>query len=111
MLGRIAGGVAALGLIGGVGHVAWHNGSATVKVTDDSGVVHSTSIEGDGTQYSCPAGTHNEVDPIIEEAGRIKITLDSVDPDAQPDRYDSLVDAYNADVDKYNSILQSECSS
>jgi hypothetical protein len=109
MLGKVAGGLAALGLIGGVGSVAWHDGSATVKVKDSNGVTHSTTLEGSGQKMSCPSGTQDKVAKIVEEAGRIKITLESVNPNVEPARYDGLVDAYNAEIGEYNAILKADC--
>jgi hypothetical protein len=109
MLRQAAAGLAALGLIGGVGSVVWHNGSATVKVKDANGVTHSTKLNMDGQQYSCPSGERDKVDALVEAAGRIKITLKGVNQYANPSRYNELVDAYNAKVDEYNSTLESDC--
>ena len=109
MLGKVAGGLAALGLIGGVGSVAWHDGSATVKVKDSNGVSHSTSLSFDGAKYSCPAGEKDKLEPFVEEAGRIKITLEGVNEYANPSRYNQLVDAYNAQIHQYNATLESDC--
>jgi hypothetical protein len=109
MLGRVVGGIAALGLIGGVGSVAWHEDSATVKVKDRNGVTHSTTLDFDGQQMSCPSDIHDKVDSLVEEIGRIKITLEGVNKYANPGRYNKLADAYNADVNEYNAILGRDC--
>jgi hypothetical protein len=109
MIGKVVGGLAALGLIGGVGSVAWHDGNATVKVKDSNGVTHSTSIAMDGTEYSCPSGERDKLQPFVEEAGRIKITMQGVNKYANPSRYNKLVDAYNTQADQYNATLKADC--
>jgi len=113
MIRRAVAGVAALGLIGGAGHVAWHHDGATVRVKDANGVTHSTSIPFDrtGATYKCPDGEQARLSSMIEEAGRIKITLQGVNKHANPDRYAKLVVAYNAEVDSYNKALDRDCKS
>jgi len=113
MIRRAVAGVAALGLIGGVGHVAWHHDGATVKVEDANGVTHSTSISFDrsGATYKCPAREQARLSSMIEEAGRIKITLQGVNKYANPDRYAKLVVAYNDEIDSYNKALDRDCTS
>lgn len=113
MIGRAVAGLAALGLIGGVGHVVWHHDGATVSVKDANGVTHSTSIKFDdkGAKYKCPAGAEARLSSMIEEAGRIKITLQGVNKYANPDRYAKLVVAYNDEIDSYNKALDRDCTS
>jgi len=112
MIRKVIGGLAALGVIGGASSVVWHDGSATVKVKDEQGVTHTTSIPMEqGSSYSCPAGEQDKVAHYVEDAGRIKITLQGVSPYVEPDRYRRLVAAYNAEVDQYNATLESDCSS
>jgi hypothetical protein len=107
MVGKIAAGVAALGLVGGAGSVAWHDGTATVKVKDANGVTHSTDLEMGGQQYRCPSGEPDKLASIVEEAGRIKITIDAGVSDRA--RYNALVDAYNAKADQYNARIREDC--
>ena len=110
MLGKVAGGLAALGLIGGVGHVVYHDGSATVKIKDSAGHTQSADIGMGGQKYRCPRGEHDKLDPYVERAGRIQITLRGVNVNLEPSRYNALVDEYNRTVDEYNSILHADCS-
>lgn len=109
MLGKVAGGLAALGLIGGVGSVAWHDGSATVKVKGDDGVTRSTTLPMDGAEWRCPAGEQEKLSGLVEEMGRIKITIESMDQWSNPERYDALVAEFNADVEEYNATLREDC--
>jgi hypothetical protein len=122
-----------LGLIGGAGKVAYnHNGDATVKITGKNGRVQTVQIQSDhGTSYSCPAGTHDQVEPLDVELGRIELTLRSVRrsekaidrrypgrvaPHAVVVRFNSLVrrehrlvTVYNTVVDRHNAIIDRAC--
>jgi hypothetical protein len=80
-----------------------------VKVKGDDGVQHSTTLNFGGQKYNCPAGERDKLEPLVEEAGRIKITLQGVDKYVNPSRYNQLVDAYNAEVAEYNATLKSDC--
>ncbi len=119
--------------MGGVGAVTYSDdGTATVKITDKQGKVHTVTIEGDGGQtFSCPDGTQAKFEPIDIRAGRVKITLQQVHkkmdtlekrypehraPAAAVRRYNGLltrehplVKAYNDAVDEHNAILTSDC--
>ena len=123
-----------LGLIGGAGSVVYnHNGDATVKIKDGSGHVRTVQItSAGGKTFSCPSGTHDKTAPIDLEAGRIKLTLQTVRsaerkielrypshtaPAAVADRYNALlrrdnrlVDAFNAQVDAHNAIVDRLCT-
>jgi hypothetical protein len=127
-------GLAGLGLIGGVGSVAYKHGDAMVKIKDASGQVHTVVIGGDGgRQYSCPSATDNRLEPIDIRAGRIKLTLQAVRRSEQAierrypghiaphavvvrfnalaRRDDRLVTAYNAQIDEHNAVLDRDCKS
>lgn len=135
MIRKLAAGLAGLGLIGGAGTVIYnHNGSTTVRVKDSkTGKVESVDIGGAGKAFSCPAGTHNKLEPYDLEAGRIQLTLlrvRSVErgierrypghhaPTVVARRYnallrrdDRLVSAFNRVVDAHNAILSRDCTS
>ena len=133
MVRRVVAGLAGLGLVGGVGAVTYSDdGTATVKITDKQGKVHTVTIEGDGGKtFSCPDGTTAKFEPIDIRAGRVKITLQQVHkkmhvlekrypkhhaPAAVVRQYNGLltrehrlVKAYNGAVDEHNALLTSEC--
>src|SRR3954469_14649638 len=70
-----------VGLIGGVGAVAYNNnGTPTVTVTDQQGKKTAVTlpVEVDGKTYSCPAGTQDKLKPYDENAGRIMLTIRTV---------------------------------
>ena len=132
MVRRVVAGVAGLGLIGGVGAVAYDDdGTAKVTITDKAGHKETVTIAGGGKKFSCPNGTDAKLEPIDIEAGRVKITLRHVRQSMgtiekrYPDhhaphkvvvRYNrlvtregKLVDAYNTAIDKHNAVLTSDC--
>ncbi len=133
MLKQAAAGAVGLGLIGGVGAVAYDDdGNATVTVTEENGKKHSVQIGGaGGKRFSCPDGTEATLEPIDIRAGRAKITLRQVKkkivriekrypsgqaPGKVVDRYNKLVkrhgglvDAYNTAIDQHNAVLEQEC--
>jgi hypothetical protein len=74
---------------------------------DANGVTHSTNLEMGGQDYRCPSGEREKLAPIVEEAGRIKITIDAGAADES--RYNELVDAYNAKADEYNARIGEDC--
>src|SRR5215831_18949362 len=113
MLGKVATGLAALGLIGGVGHVVYdNNGSPTVNFKTADGKTHTAHLKTDGTKWSCPDinSERAALRPLTVEMGRIQVTLNSVDMLAQPGRYNRLLDAYNTDADRYNARLRQDCT-
>jgi hypothetical protein len=133
MVGKVAGGLAALGLVGGAGAVATNDdGTTTVTITDKQGRTESVEIAGDdGRRFLCPDGTEAKLEPIDIRAGRVKITLRRVNkrinaierryperkaPGNVVDRHNGLVkrhgrlvDAYNDAVDAHNAVLASDC--
>jgi hypothetical protein len=132
MVRRAVAGLAGLGLVGGVGAVAYNDdGSATVTIKDKQGNEQTVKIGGDGGKtFSCPDGTEAKLEPIDIRAGRVKITLREVRKDLKtlekryPDgapakvvkrynalakRDDKLVDAYNTAIDDHNAVLDADC--
>ena len=133
MVGKVAGGLAALGLIGGAGAVAYDDdGTTTVTVTDKQGRTESVEIAGDnGRRFLCPDGTEAKLEPIDIRAGRVKITLRRVNkrisaiekryPDREAPgnvvhrynglvkRHGRLVEGYNDAVDAHNAVLAADC--
>jgi hypothetical protein len=132
MVRQAVAGVVGLGLIGGVGAVAYDkDGTAKVTITDKSGHKETVTIAGGGKSFSCPDGTDAKLEPIDIEAGRAKITLrrvrqsmgtiekrypDHRAPTKVVNRYNrlvkregKLVDAYNSAIDKHNAVLKSDC--
>ena len=122
-----------LGLIGGAGSVVYNqHGDATVKIKDAGGQVHSVVIGSDGKQFSCPPGTHEQLQGYDLRAGRIKLTLQavrrtehaiearypgSVAPHPVVVRFKALhardnrlVDAYNLQVDEHNAVITRNCT-
>jgi hypothetical protein len=79
-LGKLAAGVAGLGLIGGAGTVVYNNhGDATVKIKNEkTGRVQSVRIEAGGKSFLCPLGMDDKLKPCDLAAGRIKLTLRQV---------------------------------
>jgi hypothetical protein len=133
MVKRIAAGLVGVGLIGGVGSVAYNpDGSATVTI-DDHGKKTKVDlpIEAGGKAYSCPADVDDKLAPYDVRAGRITLTLRQVRkqekaiekahpgrtaPKAVARRYnrlaardDRLVDLFNDAVDERNAILERDC--
>src|SRR6266536_368979 len=129
MLGKVAAGVAGLGLIGGAGTVVYNNhGDATVKIKNEkTGRVESVRIEAGGKSFLCPVGTDDKLKPYDLAAGRIKLTLRQVRreehvllaqyPGGAPAsvvthfntlrrRDDRLVAAYNGEIRSHNAILR-----
>ena len=133
MVGKVAGGLAALGLIGGAGAVAYDDdGTTTVTVTDKRGRTESVEIAGDkGRRFWCPDGTEAKLEPIDIRAGRVKITLRRVEKrittiekrypkrrapgdvvvryNGLVKRHGRLVKAYNNAIDAHNAVLDSDC--
>ncbi len=132
MVKQVAASVVGLGLIGGVGAVAYDkDGTAKVTVTDKAGHKETVTISGGGKSFSCPDGTDAKLEPIDIEAGRAKITLrhvresmsaiekrypDHRAPHKVVTRYNrlvtregKLVDAYNSAIDRHNAVLKSDC--
>jgi hypothetical protein len=111
MLRWIATGAAALGLIGGAGAVAYHDdGSATVKIKNDkTGQTQSVDLKGDesGPSYMCDSDPTEHLKQYDVELGRIKITMQGAQAD--PSRYNQLVDAFNALNDERSQVLEDEC--
>ena len=134
MLGKLAAGVAGLGLIGGAGTVVYNNhGDATVKIKNEkTGRVQSVRIEAGGKSFLCPVGTDDRLRPYDLAAGRIKLTLRQVGRQERaifrqypshraPDsvvthfntlraRDDRLVTAYNGEIRSHNAILRRDCT-
>ncbi len=133
MVKRIAAGLVGVGLIGGVGSVAYNpDGSATVTI-DDHGKKTTVNLpmEVGGKSYDCPDGIDDKLSPYDVRAGRITLTLRQVRKQekaiekAHPDgnaskavsqRYvrltrkdDRLVDLFNDTVDERNAILERDC--
>jgi len=111
MIGKVATGLAALGLIGGVGHVVYNDhGAPTVNVKGSDGVTHTTTLPTNGVRFLCPdiAAERAALRPLTMEMGRIKITMQGVDK--YTDRYQQLLDRFNADVDEYNARLAQDCT-
>ena len=76
MVKQVVAGVVGLGLVGGVGAVAYDDdGSAKVTITDKAGHKETVTIAGGGKSFSCPSGTDDKLQPIDIQAGRVKITL------------------------------------
>ena len=133
MVRRVVAGLAGLGLVGGVGAVAYNDdGTATVTITDKQGRTQTVKIgTAEGPSFVCPDGTEAKLEPIDLRAGRIKITLrqvrkretaiekrypDHEAPDGVAKRYnrllkrdDQLVDAYNAAIDDHNAVIDADC--
>jgi hypothetical protein len=132
MVRQAVAGVVGLGLIGGVGAVAYDDdGTAKVTITDKSGHKETVTISGGGKSFSCPDGTDAKLEPIDIEAGRAKITLRNVRksmntiekrypdhraPTKVVNRYNrlvtregKLVTAYNGAIDRHNAVLKSDC--
>jgi hypothetical protein len=128
----IATGLAALGLIGGVGAVAYDDsGTPTVSIDDHGKKSQVTLAMDGGKSYSCRPSVEDRLEPHDITAGRITLTRKRVRrqerriesrypnhraPDAVVDRYNGLVHrdkrlvrAYNAEIDKRNAILDSDC--
>jgi hypothetical protein len=134
VLGKVAAGVAGLGLIGGVGTVAYNNhGDATVKIKNDqTGRVQRVRIDAGGKEFSCPLGIDDKLKPYDLAAGRIKLTLLGVRRqvrtilrqypsqeapgsvvnrfDALQRRDDKLVAAYNVEIRGHNAIIRRDCT-
>jgi hypothetical protein len=133
VLGKVAAGLAGLGLIGGVGTVAYNNhGDATVKIKNNkTGKVQSVRIEAGGKTFSCPLGIDDKLKRYDIAAGRIKLTLRQVRgeehvllaryPAGAPAsvvthfnalrrRDDRLVAAYNGEIRSHNAILRRDCT-
>jgi hypothetical protein len=132
MVRQVVAGVVGLGLVGGVGAVAYDDsGSAKVTITDKAGHKETVTIAGGGKSFSCPKGTDAKLQPIDIEAGRVKMTLrhvrqsvgtldkrypDHHAPNSVVKRYNrlvsregKLVDAYNTAIDKHNAVLHADC--
>ena len=133
MVKRIAAGLVGVGLIGGVGSVAYNpDGSATVTI-DDHGKQMKVDLpmEAGGKSYNCPDGVDDTLEPFDVRAGRITLTLRQVRKQekaiekAHPGRTatkavarkynrlaakdDRLVDLFNDTVDERNAILERDC--
>jgi hypothetical protein len=134
MLGKVAAGLAGLGLIGGVGTVVYNNhGDATVQIKNNkTGRVQRVRIESGGQEFSCPLGIDDQLKPHDIAAGRIKLTLlqvrrqeraimrrypSGVAPASVVDRVNvlnsrdgRLVEAYNVQIRAHNAIIRRDCS-
>jgi hypothetical protein len=133
MVKRIVAGLVGVGLIGGVGSVAYNpDGSATVTI-DDHGKKTTVNLpmEADGKSYTCPDDIDAKLSPYDVRAGRITLTLRQVRKQekaiekAHPggvaskpvtQKYnrltrkdDRLVDLFNKTVDERNAILERDC--
>jgi hypothetical protein len=119
----VVGGLAALGLVGGTAAVVYNDsGDATVKIKEN-GVTRTVKIGGasGGPSYSCPKDVvEKKIDPTVELAGRIKLTLHDVETQLDPlksqlntlkEQYPSgeapgpVVNEYNGLRSRYNSLV------
>jgi hypothetical protein len=129
MVGKLAGGLVALGLIGGAGALAYDDGGTTkatvpdthVIVTDKQGRTETVAIAGDdGRLFSCPDGIDAKLEPIDKRAGGAKLKLRRVTkrinaiekrypegkaPGHVVDRYNGLVDRHRRLVKAYNHAV------
>lgn len=133
MLGKLAAGVAGLGLIGGAGTVVYNNhGDATVKIKNEkTGRVQRVRIKAGGKSFLCPVGIDDKLKPYDLVAGRIRLTLRQVRreehvllaqyPGGAPAsvvthfntlhrRDDRLVAAYNREIRGHNAVLRHDCT-
>jgi hypothetical protein len=134
MIGKVVGGLAGLGLIGGVGTVVYNNhGDATVQIKNNkTGRLQRVRIEAGGQEFSCPLNIDDKLKPHDIAAGRIKLTLlplrrqervimrrypGGVAPGSVVDRVDALnrrddrlVAAYNTQIRAHNAIIRRNCS-
>jgi hypothetical protein len=121
MIGKAAAGIAALGLIGGVGHVVYDNNGAKVTITDHGKSKSVHIATSDEQTYTCPDSASREVKQHMIRLGRIKLTVQQVRREyrqlgEQDYRYSGLVGravrlvrAYNAEVNATNAILGRDC--
>jgi hypothetical protein len=134
MVGRIAAGLATVGLIGGVGAVTYSDDGTPTVTVEDHGTKSNVTLPMlvGGKTYSCPASTEDKISPYDVNAGRIKLTLQRVRrqeksikerypgtraPKVIADRFnklarrdDALVDRFNSAVDERNAIIRSDCT-
>jgi hypothetical protein len=116
MIGKAAAGIAALGLIGGVGHVVYDAQGAKVTITDH-GKTKSVHIATDGGWYTCPESTTHELEQRMIQLGRVKLTIrqlkrqHSASSWTTPSiaRYSALVGEYNTETQAYNAVLDKDC--
>lgn len=133
---RIIAGLAGLGLVAGAGSVAYNHNGATVRIKGRNGQVQSVHIGLSGRQYSCPSGEHDKLNPLLIQAGRIKLTLNGVEaklhrivakyrtrsrfahaPRQVRERFAAeltqrkrLASAFNAAGHRYNTLLHADCA-
>ena len=134
---RIIGGLAGLGLIGGVGSVIYnHNHTgATVQIRGKNGQVQSVHLDFGKKQFNCPSGEDAKLQPFLIRQGRIKLTLKDVASDlkqietkyplskhervphyvvvrakADIKRGKRLLTAYDGAVHQYNAELHRDCT-
>jgi hypothetical protein len=126
--------LAGLGLVGGAGTVVYNqHGDATVRIKGPNGKVQTVQLKGNGKSFSCPAGTHDTLEPLDIQTGRIELTLRQVRsseiklerqypngsgaPRAVVLRYNALlrreknlVAGFNADVSRHNAYIDQNCT-
>lgn len=111
---RLIAGLAGLGLIGGVGSVAYNHNGATVRIRGSNGQMQSVHVGFGKQRYNCPSGEDAKLNPLVIREGRIKLTMKSVEvelrrlkqkePGAHASR--QAIVRYNASVPRYNAAIR-----